>query len=981
MTTRRSVSLPYNLWNDGQRVDKPDMDTEQDRNINSDAAIVQNHLGSGVVVSAPLPRIIFDSDNLDATQAALVASDDFDGTGISPTLQPSDTNLGNQLQVTLSGSDAFGRLSVKVAIFGLDFQGNPQYDTFYFYTNETQVTEKHYSRVLSIFFNDFKGNSNCSRNLGGRVVISQTDSYQLSRDEIMVAQDVEPNLFFRDFKVSNFIISPNNTVTLFQALQTGIGPEFSVDSFNINTNVKRNVFLVEGDVTTKLGQKFQAETNNIQKVTLLLGVSPDDNAALANRYDWSGKLVISIFPLQTSISCPTDIVPDLAIEFDPEPNPIAQISLSQSELRDNGYVLTDVLQPVDFVFSDTQLGNTLNPLLVTDRYYAVVINRSGNASVGSIFTGVGNAVLDNSRFTTFNNAWVDIPEEDMWFQVYQDAAKVADGLAYDNGLGVEIDKTTVNDLGVTVDFSFSDNPFADSGKNVLNTAVIQAIEEGFQREQDERTGNSVFSRQQYEPSFSFVTSANLATLEETSEPLIIGCAADTNPKDNPEIAGITELPGLVKGDMFTIIAPTGDLLTQSLIGSTLIPNDDCDAKNYRIFRVLFCVDGYGDVNGDGYIDSADAARASELVGESLSSASTQQKIVDGYISTLEMLRADVDGDGYITSTDVALINQFIRREINTFPVGGTFNHLELQVQQAIGRFDGYFDCGDGYIRLDGYLGRNIIPVSSLSPIEREYFGVNTPPQMDQEDPVFDMIPYVPIPYRITPQPFWQPYLLAFSSEARLVPVTFTFDERTEEPDCSNPDDFGCTDRSNVMLNCDPGRNDFYLPDNLIMRRGQFLNPDGTSYSVDFEVATIILQLPEVPLVESNINVFEKLIADFGGGKTAAGFDAFRFSDCTTVGRDALARDQLRFGVAIQSFNPNLDGYTEEDGYAIIIDDIIGVFFNESTGVLTLTIRDLSVDPVFLSLVTKIQITVYMKKAGFRNSTRTITPDQIQGLLS
>jgi len=973
MTKRIPVSTTEVLWHDAQRVDRGDMNTEQLSKNQNDASIINNHFGSGVLPSTPIQTVLFDSDNLSQIQAATLAAGDFDGTGFQPAQQPSDNSLGNQLEVELTGSSVFGRLSVKVLIVGVDFDGNPQYDRFVFHRNEKQVTGKHYARILGLFFNDFKGNNNCSRNQGGRIVIREAASFQLSRDPIMVAQDVEPNLFFRDFKV------PNPSVTLYNTIQTGIGSEYSVDSLDINTTVKVNRILSAGDVTTKIGQKFQAVTNNIQKITLLLGAQRDDAASVENRYNWAGQLVISVYELQTSVSCPTDISPELQIEFDPTANPIAQISVSQSELRALGYVLTDVLQPVDFVFSDTQLGSTTNPIIVPNRYYAVTINRAGAASSGAVFTGVGNDVLDNSRLTTYSGTWVDVVEEDMWFQVWDDAAKVADGQAYDCGNGMEISKTIENDLGAEIDYSFDDNAFVDSGEGILNIAVVEAIQEESVEEQDERTGNPVNSRQKFEPSFSFVTESGLATLRETTEPLIIGCGEDINPKQNTDLEKMQLLPGLAKGDTFTVVNPDADLLSNNLVGSKLIPNNGCAAKEYRIFKVISCTDGYGDVNGDGYINDADISRVAELIGESVYSASTQQKIVDGYISTLELLRADVDGDGYITSTDVSLITQYVNRDINAFPVGSTFQHMDIRVQQSIGRNDGYFDC-DGYIRLDGYLGQNIVSPSSLDPYELIYDGYITTPSIDGDDPIFSTVPFPGVTYEILAQPFWQDYFLPFSSDVRVVPAAFTFDESVVIPDCSPPSFFSCFDRASVDLDCEPGRNDILIPDNLIMRRGQILNPDGTHYKVDFELKTIILQLPEVPFEEQSINVFGKLVADAGDGRTSAGYDAARFADCTTVKPDALAKNQVRFGVSVQAFVPNLDGY-DSDGYGVIVDDIIGVYMDQVNGILTLSIQDLEVDDIYRTLVTKIEIQVFLKKAGWNNSVLTIEPSQVPGLLS
>lgn len=975
MANRRDVSLLKNRWNDGQRVDKSDLDLEQERNTGIDAAIIQNHFGSGVLLETLTQNIIFDSNNLTPEQTAILSAGNFDGQGLAPHTQPSDNNLGNQLEVELTDSNVLGRLSVKVAIIGLSFDDTVQMDRFYFYKNEKQVTSKHYKRILAIFFNDFKGNNNCSRNLGGRIVIKQASSFQLSRNPIMVSQDIQPDIFWRDWKLPNI-------ATLDSVIQAGMGPLYSVDDLDINTTPSNYRYLPPNDIVSKIGQKFQAKTNNIQKITLLLGVQLDGYASEETQFDWSGDLVISIYALQTTTNCPTDIIPSLAIEFDPSSEPITQLSLNQADFENLGYVLTDVPQPVDFVFNSTKLGSGITSTIEPGKFYAISIGRSGAATSGTLFTAVGNNKLENSRLTLFSGIWTDVVEEDMWFQVWTDAAKIADGRGYDNGYGFQFEKTITDELtGATIDNQIINKPFINTGESVLNIGILEAIEVDSVTEQDERTGNNVFSRKKFEPNFRFVGESDLLNLRSNSDPLVIGCAEDLNPKQNPVLNKIQTYPGMAKGDKFNIINPDPDLLSLNLVGSKLIPNTTCVQKDFLIVKTEVCTDGYGDVNGNGFIDSDDITLASSLIGESLFLDSTQQKIIDGEFSTLEILRADVDGDGYVTSNDVDLITQFVNKQISSFPVGSTFQHIILTVQQSIGRYDGYFDC-DGYVRLDGYFGLNIVDPNDLSETQLKYDGYLIDPIIEN-DSAYTQVPFSNVNYRILPMPYWQPQFVVFNSEARIVPANFSsLTGALPSLECTVDDPlFVCEDRNNILPVCDPGINTFYIPGDLVIDRGQIKRPDGTLFRNDFEIGSITLQLPEVPLEEVSLNLFDKFVADRGDGQTRGGFPAMKYADCSTVQDEDLSLNRVRFSVSVQAFVPNLDGYSEEDGYVIVIDDIIGVHLSHETGILQLTIKDLYEDQVFKTLVTKIHIDVFLKKSGWVNKPITVLPTQLEGLLS
>lgn len=983
---RNSVSQIQPRFYDGQRVDQQDMTVEQSRNLSIDASTINNHFGSGVLPLAITQKVLFDTDVLAADQIALVVSGDFDGTGLTPTLQPTDSTLGNILEVEYLDSTgtnglatAFGRYTVKVLVIGVDFQGNIQYETFIFAKKEKQVSRKHYAEVLSVLFNDFLGNNNCSRELGGKVVIREAASLQISRDAIAISQDLQPNLFFRDFKVSTFSTGLNPTVTLQQTLQDAIGSEFIVDALNINTSVKRNFEFPTNDVTLKAGQKFLAYTNNIQKISVLLGVERDNTKTVDKWYDWSGEVVVSFYELQSSVNSPSDLVPGLAIEFEPSAVPITQMTFDIDDLYDIGYILTDVLQPVDLVFNNSVLGlSNGSSVLVPGKYYMVTIGRAGDASVGTLFTGIGAATTTEARLSIFaGSVWTDVSEESLWYQVWTDSAKIADGQAYDNGNGLQIEKTAVNSIGATVDNCFGLNVFADNGQGTLNTAIMEAVLTPSAIEQDERTGSPVYSRQKFDPSFSFVLNSALTDLKTNSDPLVIGIARDVNPKSNVVITGSQTFPGLVKGDTFIIVNPDANLLSQQLIGSKLIPNDDCQGFGYRIFDVVLCTDGYGDVNGDGVIDIYDSVRATQLIGESISSASTQQKIKDGYIDTLELLRADVNGDGYISVADVSEINSYINKSISTFTVGSSFQHLEIRVQQSVGRNDGYFDCSDGYVRLDGYSSQNKVPVSSLSSYEMMYDGYLAPVYMEVTDPIFTVIPFVPVSFRIKPQLFWRDWLLQFDSDARLVPAAFTnFDAlstyRNLDGSCNDDASALCIDPyklSKSLLNA--GKNDFFLPNDLYIR-GQILNVDGTHFKQDFEIVTVTLELPDsASFTNAVMNIFQNFVCNYSNtGKTRIGYPAMKFADCTFVESDALVKNQIRFAVDIQSIDMDVSNTLMQ----------LCVMMNQANGILTLTNYNALNEFPEVSAC-RIEITVYLKKAGWNNNNLAIDATQTLSLFS
>lgn len=966
MTVRLPPSVIENIWHDAQRVSQKDLETEQDHVDQTIAAVVNNHFGSGVLPSQLTQNILFDSDDLSADQVALVAADIFDGTGIQVSSQPSDINLGNQIEIVLSGSDVKGRSSVKVAVIGLSFDGSLQLDRFYFFKNESQVTKRHYKEILAIFFNDFKGNDNCSHNLGGRIIIREAASFQISRDAIMVSQDLEPDLFWRDFK------KPDDSSTLEQIIQAGIGSEYSVDGLNItSTSSLTDKELIAGDVSSMVGQKFQGLTDNLQKVTLLLGVEEISGALEENKFNWTGDLIVSIYPLQTSIACQSDIVPDLAIEFDPSISPVAQVSFNQSTLKDAGYILNDVLQPVDFVFSGTPIGNSGG--IVVSSYYAVTIKRSGAANLNDIHIGVADDRTDNSRETLFSGSvWVDNEEEDLWFQIWTDAIKIADGAGYDAGNPMSLSKTTVdNETGATIDNEAGGYSFEDTGQNVLNVAIIQATSTPSQVSSDERNGNPIYTRQQFEPTLSLISESDLESLQSVSEPLIVGGVKDTNPAEFTTIEQVQSYPGMAVDNKFTIVNPDADLLSTNLLGSKFVPNKANAGTAYKIVEALRCTNLLGDVLGVGVIDASSLAAAAGLVGESLSSSTTQQKIIDGYFTALEILRADVNGDGYVDALDLNELNNYINKVTNSFSGGSSFTTLQLTVEELTGRYDYIYCREDGYF-FDGYTGTEG-NFDDLSSSEIIYDGYLVSPVINL-DPVFTTVPFSDVTYQIIHQPFWQPWLIALSSATRQVPAAFTYSNAVDESDCTSTSASLCENLNETIPSVDPGRTDFSIPDNLIIGTGQILRPDGAVMKQDFEIGIVEINMPTSTLVDSSINVFDAFVADRGSGLTSKGYSAMKYADCSSVQPEDLALGRVRFTAVVGSIYAGLDLEVTPQLMSI------GVLVDQDTGMLTFDTNNLQEDNVYLTLTTKIIVTVYLKKAGWNNPQITVSSSQVAGLI-
>jgi hypothetical protein len=1092
MTKRNPVSGQQNIWFDSQNVDNSDLTLEQDYNSTIQTSIINNHIGTGVLSESLLQNVIFDS--ADPT----LISDFLDGKAIQSQSQPSDNNLGNQLEIELTESLVCGNKTIKIGIIGLDFESNLQFETFVFKVNEIQISQKHFTKVLVLLFNDFIGDPSLSFNLGGRIIIKEAKSMNLSRSTIMIAQDIQPNLFFRDF----FFETGSSLQTILQATL----PYYNIDTLDIYTSSVDQKVLLNGDIITQIGQKFIAVTNNIQKITMLLSVR---NMTYGEESDfaWTGDLILSIYSLQSDIECSTDIVPNLAIDFSPYNIPIAQISLNYDSLKAAGILLDSVPQPVDFVFSNSPVANGNS--LTVGNYYAFTLKRSGSANKCDILIDVGSDILSDSRITTFTGTvWVDIPEQDLWFKIYTDAAKVSDGQAYETGHGIILPKTIFdNNIQSTIDYCYKNVQFV--GNDIYN-AIVSAVTQESDPVPDQRTGQPINSRKEFVPEIQLLNSIDLANLEAVAEPLIIGAISDRNKKffdpsqsiisskihsativnDELLIRIITDTTDVGRYDTSVVSLET-NLLLGDMVSAKIIPDSNYPFIYYRISDARLCSMMIGDVNGDGIIDLEDLNLLNTYLNFNLNVGLPQNTtvITDGYVdgyttfvngyttcivpfvnlfnisfqlidpvshlivatgtdgvliahptdnrlaqftsSTFsfnsitglsdyrlvilsptvsanyggfeitsidsvtdvitirkvilngdviaQMLRADIDGDFQITSGDGYLLENYINRVsfVGTLPytypapstpayskIGTKFNVIRIKVQKFIDRFDDYSPVVTGRsttihpvqdIFLDGYFANHNFYIS-------------------------------PVSFNIQKQLTWQESLVITNSRAKLVPSIFTSLNGYMKYPCSL-DGVLCNTYP-IKLDFDSGTVNIFAPDNIIIGDGEIQRPNGAYYKVDFEVGTIVLEIPNgLYGNERTINIVEDFVASIlddntkkPTGLTKLGFPAMKFADCSFVESDALTKDQLRFSVAVQSFSPNTNGISDEGYLGAIVDGKIGVSIDYATGLLTLNFTNLYQDEYFKTLSTKIQISVYLKKGGFNNLPLFVDSNKVHNIL-
>jgi hypothetical protein len=737
MKSRVSSVLPKANFYDGQKVTESDLDAEQLHNQSVSSGIINDFHGSGIVKDS-----LFESNILLNTSTPGVYAKEgfpnltketielgrFDGLPIKLDLQPSDS-FGNRLELELFNADIGGRIETKVLIVGFAYsslseRGQLVTEMVSFQKNGTLLSKYYYKEILSVIFNNFSGGV-------GRTELepSKNSLNVIAESGYLEIRECEPLKVFPKSVVSEQIESPNFDLNTFITGDTGTSIEallmeaigddvnFSDLYFELSPAIVVS-FEKNGSVSKSFGHKFLSKSNNLQRVDLLLSVDADTSLPAEQQFDFSGELVLSVHNIQSETKCSTDLVPDRLLDFDPEIEPILEISFDQSDLATLGYSLNSYPQPIAFNLASTLIADpNITPGIEEGKYYAVILSRRGDTRTGTINLQVGwdkptrknenGQILtpeerfqkQSGRFFEFDTStkrYVDYSSYSLWHKIHADCLEITSGTAYSNdSLLISIPKTEPF-VGNTEISKYIDGiSLANVSFESSNYVVLSHIQSFKAPTTHPRTGNIAYTRIVDTGEISVCNQTDFSSLSEQN-PLIIAKVLDRNVRSASRITQEVTLPGTVGSNYILIIDPLSTLLTDNLVGRILTPDVSCECnKKYNIIKTECLSYSVGDINNDGTIDSLDISELVNIMGNTINSSSTERKILSGELDLIKFKQSDLNGDDTVDGTDLEILEDAVDGYVN-FSVPEKFRVLKIYLQNI-------FESSDYPVILDDSL--------------------------------------------------------------------------------------------------------------------------------------------------------------------------------------------------------------------------------------------------------------------------------------
>lgn len=723
------VRLPKERVNffDGQQITESDLDTEQIYHQTVTSELALDFHGSGVLNLEPFSENIlldtrrpgqYSADGDDNPSKLDIENGGYDGLGISLDRQPSDNVRGNRLVFELVNVNIIGRNRPKIMIIGRTFNGTDSagilnFEFIEFEENAAKLTKNYYQNVNAIFFNNFSGGTGRTETKesvdsldlisasGGYLIVKEAEPLKVFVQPIMQEQVNSPN-----FDMANFITSsPSRDIETEIAL--ALDATSTVTDLFIDLTSKSQIsFPKDGDTTTAYGQKFLSKSNNLQRIDLLLSVERDDDQPAGEEFSWSGDLVLGIHEISGTTRCPTDAVPDDLIEFDPDLNPILEVSFGQDDLEALGYKLTDEPQVVSFNFAGTLIADpNIDPSIEKGKYYAFILSRRGDNRTGTILLekgydnvrrkqdlGLELSIVEQfakqeSRYLEFDSVrekYLDDPNSSLWFRIFSNDIEIVSGTAYsDTGKSISIPKTQKYVGGNEISYFENHIPLASIAGAEKNYVILNYVEKFTDADTHPLTGNFIFTRIQDAAAGTVVDSAGLADLLEDTYPLVLARVIDNNVRDASDITGELSKPGQIDVDRIIIINPSSTLLNSNLIGRIITPDTDCICNSrYRIASTVCREILAGDLNGDGELDYQDIDLLLDVVGNTINSSVTEKAILGGELDLLDFIRSDLNDDGTVDGFDIDLLENAIDGYVN-FTVDEKIKILELILENVL----------------------------------------------------------------------------------------------------------------------------------------------------------------------------------------------------------------------------------------------------------------------------------------------------------
>lgn len=927
-------------WYDFQKVTTNDLRDEQGALLGAVADATAGSSGTGVQLERAVDRVIFDSSALSLVQSSWVSTNQFDGRGIlAAAYRCSDFAEGNQISLTLTGSRAGEFIPLVCTVIGTDFNDNLYYEHIVCPKNGVYQTYGHFKIVENVMFQNLFGNTDARIDgrgafvLGGVAVVTEASSLFPSSDTLVSNQTRTPDIVFAKYKMYD------SSKTLSQVLTEAVRSAYNIEDLRVNTTVSETKLFSQGASSEIVyAQKFRMRGNNIQKIQILLALNSGTN--------WTGAISVGIKRLLNleTFSSATRYLPDTLIEFDPDIESLAEVSLDKAAMANLGVELGPDHQVVDFVFSETSLGNSNLSNLENDAWYALTVRRTGSTAVGTlsipitpIYTGIDpytkrsdeDFESGSGRFTVFSGGlWTDITDRTTWYKVCGDQFRTASGVLVDEGARAASPKTALSSSALRTQYVERGIAFSNSSTGVDNYLIAQSATRLVDPVTHPASGDSQASREIDTPELSSLSLSEVDAILTTKPDLVcLASGADTNPRANPEISGTVSNPGLFRNNILDIPNPPTDLINYNVVGSIITPNILKPSLKYRITSQQVLLDIYGDLDKSGTITHDDLELVEGLRGYSVNLASTstytaaeqRAAVIAGTVEVVDILKANLNLDTEVTLLDVAALNDHINSG-TAFPNGGgQFNRVRLTVEPLTDRLDYVDGSGNSILQIHSAAGGDTDLLSTFS---------------------------APVDFLITPVRVWYESAVQVSDLRRAV-VSASTAFSTESLAANIPNG---------------GKNNLLVPGDVYLS-GNVLNFDGSAHRLDYERAVIELELPDGSS-EKEFNAFNAFVKN-----------RMRFSDGSLVTSEALASNQVFFEVQVSSFAKNIglsvDGYVDYNGVAESADEAVGTYIDQNTGLLRIRAYHIVNNDVKPEVRTRIYVIVNLKKAGWRNPPRTV----------